>query len=428
MNITKKELGKSVVELVVELSLEEFQPYIKKGTKKLSEEIKIEGFRPGNAPYDLVKQKVGEMTILEEASRLAINGTIWEAIDKNLGASPIGQPQIDILKLAPGNPISYKITISILPEVTLGDYKNAKVKEDAAEVKDDEVEKMISNLRESRVKEALADREVKEGDKVLVDIEMFLDKVPVEGGQGKSVAVIIGKDYFVPGFDKKLLGAKKGEKVEFSLPYPKEHYQANLAGKMVEFIVKINEVYARELPELNDDFAKGFGAKTMADLKIEIRKTIEHEKKHQVEEKAEIKMLGIILEKTKFGDIPELLVQSETEGMIEDLKHSVESQGGKFEDYLTSIKKTHDQLTLDILPDAIKRVKSALMIREIANAEKIEVSEKELDEKIEEILKQYQGYEKVAERVKEPDYRHHMKNILTNRKVVEKLREWNVMK
>lgn len=417
-----------MVELNVELSLEEFNPYIEKSAKKLSEEIKIEGFRPGKAPFELVKQKVGEMTILEEAARLAINGTIWEAIDKNLGASPIGQPQIDILKLAPGNPVAYKITISILPEVKLGDYKDAKVKEDAVEIKDKEIEKMFTNLRESRVKEALVDREIKDSDKVLVDIEMFLDKVPVEGGQGKGVAVIIGKDYFVPGFDKKLIGAKKGEKVEFGLPYPKEHYQKNLAGKMVEFVVKINEIYARELPELNDDFAKSFGAKSLAGMRGDIKKELEHEKKHQTEEKAEIKMLDMILEKTKFGDIPELLVQSETEGMIEELKRTIESQGGKFEDYLMSVKKTYDQLTLDLLPDALKRVKSALMIREIAHVEKIEVSEKEVYEKIEEILKQYQGYEKVAERVKELDYRRHLQNIMANRKVVEKLREFNITK
>lgn len=428
MQISKQSLPKSQIELTVEISAEEFKPYVLRGAAKVSEEVKIEGFRPGKVPYEILKNKIGEMTILEEAGRIAINKTIDKAISENVEGEPVGQPQVNITKLAPDNPFEYKIVLALLPEIKLGDYKNAKVKMRKEEAQDEEVLKTIEHLRESRVKEKIVEREIKDGDKVIVDIEMFLDNVPIEGGQGKGATVIVGKDYIVPGFDKNLIGLKKNETRDFKLPYPEAHYMKNIAGKMVEFKVMIKEIYERELPALDDEFAVSFGLKKFNELKENIKKSIEHEKEHKAEEKAEIEMLDKIIVKTKFGDIPEMLINHEAQIMLAELEHSVASQGGKFEDYLTSIKKTREQLILDLLPDAVKRVKSALLIREIAKAEKIEVSEKEIEEAQENLLKQYKGYEKVEARIKEEGYKNYLRNALNNRKVIEKLKEWNLEK
>lgn len=427
MNVTKKNLEKSQVELTVELSVEEFKPYILRGAENVSKEMKIEGFRPGKVPYEVLKAKIGETVIFEEAARIAINKTIEKAIDENMEkGQAIGQPQVNITKLAPGNPVEYKILLAVLPEVKLGEYKNFKVKVGKTEVKEDEVLKVIEHLREAQVKEALVEREIKDGDKALLDIELFLDKVPVEGGQGKDVAIIIGKDYIIPGFDKNIIGAKKGDKKTFNIPYPEKHHMANLAGKLVDHIVTIKDVYERELPLLDDSFASHFGLKNIDELKSNIKKSLEAEKKEKVEQKAEIEILDKIIEKTKFSDIPDLLIKNESQMMLSELEHGVTHQGGKFEDYLASIKKTKEQLTLDLLPDAIKRVKSALVIREIALKENVKISEKEMEEKIKELLVQYKGYEKIESRVNEPGYRAHLENIMSNRKVIEKLREWNV--
>lgn len=426
MNITKKDLGKSQIELIVELTADEFKPYIKKGAEKVSEEVKIDGFRPGKIPYDVLKQKIGEMTILEEAARIAINKTIDKAIKENVDGQPVGQPQVNIIKLAPDNPLEYKVGLAILPEVKLGNYKEAKIKPAKTEVKDGEVDKAIEQLREMRAKEIISDKEIKITDKVMAGIEMFLDNVPIEGGQSQEAAVIIGKDYFVPGFGEKLIGAKKGETKEFEIPYPKDYHQHNLAGKLVEFRVKIKEVYKRELPGLDDELAKSLGLKSFTELKENIKKNMEAEKKQADEQKTEIQILNKIMEKTKFGDIPEMLINHEAESMLHELEHTIESQGGKFDDYLASLKKTRDQLILDMLPDAVKRVKSALMIREIALAEKIKVEPKEIDEEVERLIKQYKGYEKIEERVKEPGYKMYLQNTMVNRKVIDKLKEWNV--
>ncbi len=429
MKITKKDLEKSQVELNIELTLEEFKPYIKKGVNQVSKEVKIEGFRPGKADYEILKQKVGDMPILEAAARIAINDTIGKAIEQEIkDKQPVGQPQVDIVKLAPNNPLIYKAVLAVLPEVTLGEYKGLGIKEEKEKVSDEEVEKTLNQLREMRVKEVIVDREVKDTDKVLCNVEMFLDNVPIEGGQSKGVAVIIGKGYFVPGFGKKLIGAKKGEIKEFKLLYPKDFHQANLAGKNVEFKVKINEIYSRELPELNDEFASGFGVKKLDELKKSIKENLQKEKEQASKQKTEIAMLDKILEKTKIGDLPEMIINNEAQSMMEEMKTQIESQGGKFDEYLKSINKTYGDLLLEITPNAIKRLKTALMIREIAIKEKIEVSEKEIDEKIEELLKKYKGYEKVEERVKEPSYRAYLSNTIINQKVIDKLREWNIIK
>jgi len=428
MNVIKKNLEKSQVEINVELTLDEFKPYIDQGVIKLSKDVKIEGFRPGKVPYDILKQKIGEMSILEEAARIAINKTIDKALFDNVKEQPVGQPQVSITKLAPDNPMEYKVVLALIPEMTLGDYKNAKVKAEKAEIKDEEIDKTITQLREMRAKEVMSDQPIKDGDKVIANIKMFLDKVPVEGGQSKDTAVIIGKDYFVPGFDKKLIGAKKNDVREFKLPYPKDHHQANLAGKMVEFKVTVKQVFNREIPKMDDELASNFGVKTLDEFKKNVKQSLEHERKHQAEQKTDIKMLDKIMAGCKFSDIPQVLIDHEAQIMMAELEQGVTQQGGKFEDYLTSLKKTREQMMLDIMPDAVKRVKSALMIREIAIKEKIKVEEKEVDEEVEKLIKQYKGYEKVEQRVKEPSYRAYLKNSLTNKKVIDKLREWNVEK
>jgi len=255
MNITKKDLGKSQIELTVEITAEEFKPHILRGAERVSKEVKIEGFRPGKAPYEILKAKIGEMTILEEAARLAVDKTVDSAIRDNVTEQIVGQPQINITKLAPDNPMEYKVVLTLLPETKLGKYKELNIKEAKPEVKDEDAEKLIAQLREMRANEVLSETEVKEGNRVILDVEIFLDKVPVDGGQGKDTGIIIGQNYVIPGFDKKIVGAKKDDVREFSLPYPADYHNKTLAGKMAEFRVKVKEVYTRTLPEVNEEFA-----------------------------------------------------------------------------------------------------------------------------------------------------------------------------
>jgi len=429
MKVTKNILPKSQIEFFVEMTYEEFQPSIEAAAAQISQEVKIDGFRPGKAPLDVVKKKVGEMSILEKAANIAINKSFNKIIEENgKDDKLIGQPQVEITKIAPENPFEFKVIFSTLPKVTLGEYKNLAVPEVKAIIDQKEVEKVIDYLRDTRVKEVTVDREVQNNDKVVANIQMFLDNVPIEGGQTQSATIIVGKEYFVPGFDGKILGAKKNDIKEFKLPYPKDFHQKNLAGKNVEFKVEIKDIFAREIPTMDDEFAKNFGGKDLADLKAMIEKDILGQKSFEAERKTELDMLEKILAKTKFEELPEMLVTNETEKMLIELEENVSKQGGKMDDYLSSLKKTRNELTLDLLPEAVKRVKTALLIREVGELEKIEPTENDIEEKIKSLLEQYKGYAKVEERVKDPNYRTYLKNSIASQKVVEKLKEWNVAK
>jgi len=426
MQTTKKDLEKSQMEISVELSVEEFSPYIKKGAERVAKEVKIEGFRPGKIPYEILKQKIGEMTILEEAANIAIYKTIDEVIEKNtMGRQAIGQPQVNITKLVPQNPLEYKIVISLLPTVALGKYKELKIKTDQPVISVEEINKALTDLQEMRAKESLVDRPVTESDKVTVDVKLFIDKVPVENGAYPDLAVLMGKNYFVPGFDKNLLGAKKNDVRKFFLPYPADHYQANLAGKLVEFEVKIKDVYQRELPELDDELAIIFGLKNLEELKKIIEERMIHEKKHKDDLKYESEMLFKIVDDTKFSELPEVLINSEANNMLAELEQNIVRQGGKFEDYLASLKKDRTTLLLELTPNAIKRAKSALVIREIAVLEKISPTASDVEKKIIELKEQYVGRPEILKMIAEPDYPRYLLNIMTNEQVINRLKEWN---
>jgi len=426
MKVEKKDLKKSQIELLVELSVEEFEPYVKKGADAVAKEVKIDGFRQGNVPYDILRQKIGDMTIIEEGARIAINKLLEKVIKENVTEQIVGQPVIDITKLAPNNPMEFKVVLSLVPAVTLGSYKEAKIKAKKVVVDEKEVERTLNELKEMRVQEILVERESKKDDKVLVDIKMFQDNVPLEGGQGKNAVVIIGKDYIIPGFDKEMTGVKKSDVKEFSLPYPADHYMKNLAGKMVDFKVEILDVYERELPELDDKFAEQFGLKKFAELKDNITKSIKDQKEKEINVSLEKELFDKLIEKTKFGDFPEVLVQHELETMMRELEHSVAENGAKFDDYLKSLNKSRNELALDLAPDALKRVKASLLIREIAVVENIKASEEDVQKYIDGAKKQYHAHKDILTRLDAPEYRDYVANILTSQKVVDALREWNI--
>ncbi|HNV12315.1 MAG TPA: trigger factor [bacterium] len=427
MNVIRKDLEKGQIELKVELSIEEMSPLMEKGAESLSKEIKIEGFRPGKVPFNVLKQKVGELAIMEEAVKISLNKNIYKIIDENIkDKEVVGQPEVEITKLAPGNQAEYKIKVFVLPEVKLGKYKDLGLKENNVVVEEKEIEKIINDLLEMRAKEVISDKVIEKGDKVIASVNLFIDKVPIEDGQNPEVTILTGKNYFVDGFDKNIIGLKKGDKKEFNLVYPEKHYNKNLAGKLVDFKVEIKEVYQRQLPELNDDLAKIFQFKNVSDLKENIKKTIEIQKKREEDQKTEINLLEKIVDDSKFSDIPENLIKNEANLMMHEMEHGLVSQGGNFADYLKSINKTQDQLMLEILPNATKRVKSALILKEIAKEEKITVSESEMNKEIEVLKKKYEKNLEAIKNIDSSHYKAYLENSLINQKTIDFLKKSNI--
>ena len=378
MNITTKKLPKSSLELTIELTVEEMKPFFEKAAVRLSTERPLEGFRPGKAPLDVVMKKFGGAAMMEAAAEEAVRGTYGKAVVQEKVMS-IGSPAIDVKKMAVGNPFIYTAIVTLLPEVTLCDLSSVKVDKKEVKLPEDDVERAIKDLRNMRASEVVSAAAADKTHKIVIDMDMKLDGVALEGGQAKGHQVHMEEEHYIPGFTEMLLGLKKGDSKTFTLTFPKEHYQKNVAGKPVEFTVNVKEIYERQLPEYNDEFAKALGQKTVADLDKLIRENLIDELQHKEDQRQEIAAIEAIVKTSKFGDIPDLLLNDEIGRMIFELKDGISQRGIEWKDYLAKAGKSENQLKLDFAAQAIDRIKAALTIRALAAANSIDVTDRTRD-------------------------------------------------
>lgn len=412
---------KSSVSITVTLTPEELAPFMQRAASKISEQAKIEGFRPGRAPYEVVKATVGEQAILTEAADEAIRKYYVE-IAKQEKLEPIGSPEISIEKIAPGNELSFTAIVSVIPTIELGDYGKISVTELDVVIGDEQVDRVINELRDQRATEALVDRPATTGDKVEVDFDVFRDGVPIEGGSSKKYPLIIGQGRFIPGFEEQIIGMRANEVKEFKLTFPKEYGAKHLAGKECEFKVKITSVFARTLPELNDALASELGFPTVHALREQIQHNLYHEEDHKQQQRIELELVEKLVEKSKIGELPDVLVSAETDKMVNELKQHIMMQGLAFADYLAQLKKSEDQLRLDFVPQAIKRVQSALVTRAIFFKEQLAVTPEDITKEQEEIKRVYAHDKDIATKLQTPEMRDYLENIIGNRKVMEFLK------
>lgn len=420
MTVTKKDLPKSQVELTITIPAAEFDKFLDQAAAKLSKEVDVEGFRPGKAPRSMMEQKLGAAKVFEEAVRLAIPDTFIKVIEQEK-IEAIGQPEIEPQKIARGNEFVYKARVAVLPKVAAPEFTGIKMARKPVKVEEAEVDQVLKDLQKSRAKFLTVKRPVKKGDRVEVDFEAKLNKVTIEGGKSANHPVIIGENKFVPGFEDKLLGMKADETKKFPLIFPKDYYQKNLANREVDFDVKIKLVQEQETPALDDAFAADIGKfKTLAELKHQVRHNFEHEKEHKEENRIEMAIVTELIKKTAI-ELPEVLVKSEQDKIVEEIEQSLGQQGVPFEKYLESIKKTREELSNDQKDSAVKRVKASLILRALADREKVTVTDQELDEEIKKIKeaygKMYQDQPKLLEHFDTEDYRQYLRSMMLNRKV-----------
>ncbi|KKR04273.1 MAG: Trigger factor [Candidatus Uhrbacteria bacterium GW2011_GWF2_39_13] len=422
-NVEKELLEKNVIKLTFTITQEEAQPYFEKAAERISQQTSIPGFRPGHADYTVVKQRVGEMKIMEEALESLVRKSFVETIlAENIDT--VGSPKVDVLKLAPGNDVVFTAEVTLMPKTkSLADVKKLSVKAQTTKVEEKEIDLALRDLQRMRTTEvrATAEKTTSLKDKVVIAMNMKLDNVPLEGGQSPNHSVYLNEEYYIPGFKEKLEGMKEGEEKSFTITFPKEHAQEFLAGKDVMFDITLKELYHLQPPELDDAFAAMMGTKDMTTLREIIGKNLLTEKEQESKSKEEKEMLELVANKSQFEDIPDLLINEEINKMILELQRGVEAQGLEFDTYIKNLGKTLAQMKLDFTPQALMRVKVAIVMREIAKQEKIEVDEKELDEELDRIADQYEEA-KTKEQVYSPQYRDYMEQILRNRKVIEYLR------
>lgn len=415
-------LPKSEAELRIEVGPEEISADLSAAAKRISEATKIPGFRPGHASYDVVKARVGEMKIWEEALETIIRRTYAEALSQN-NLVTVGQPYFSVESLAPGNPIVYKVKTAVLPKIKkLADYRELKIAKKPVEIGEKDVDLALKQLSRMQTKEQEVARAATSADKVTVDMEMFLDNVPLEGGQAKGHGIFLSEDYYIPGLNEKLIGIKKDEKREFSLEFPKEHYQKNIAGKKVDFRVTASAVHELVHPAMDDSFAKTLGQESMARLRELIKKNMLSEAEMKENQKEEIEMLEKIVSGSDFEEIPDILVNSEIERMLKELEYSVAEQGLEFNKYLESIKKTISQLKLDFAPRALQRVKTALVIREISEKEKIGADDAEVANEISKAMNQYSNDPEAQKVLRSDEYAEEARTVSKNKKTIAFLR------
>lgn len=420
-----KKLPKSEVEIMVEISPEELKPFLEKAAVKISQQVKIDGFRPGKAPYDMVVKKVGEAAILEEAIDSIVSKTYYQTIIDNK-LTTIGQPKIELEKSAPGNPFIYKAVAPVLPAVQLGDWKKIKIVRNKIEIKSEQADKVIEDISKMRRKEKLVERPAKTGDRLEVDFDVLRDNVSIENGKQAKYPITIGEGRFIPGFEEQLAGMKAGDSKEFDLAFPEKYYQKDLAGKKATFKVKCNAVYEVELPEINDEFAKqvsGGQYKTADELKAGIKDNLIQEEKNKEEQRLETQLLDKLVQISEFGELPEILLDNEAHRMVHEVEHSLSDQGMSFDDYLKSLNKTKEELQREFRPQAEKRVKSAIAAREIFQKQQLSITDDEVNKEIEELAKRYPANPEVKKQFEIDDYREYLKNMLGNRKVIEFLKK-----
>ena len=397
---------------------------LQRAAKHLAEHVEVPGFRKGAAPYDVLARHLkGEAKIYEEALQRIVGRTLEAAVrERNVDVA--GEPHISVTKMVPPFGVSYKAVLTLFPSVALGDVSNIKLEKKEAKAADEDVEKVITNLREMYAKEAGVDRAAAAGDKVVLDLDVKRDGVVIENGTSKGFHLILGEGRFIPGFEEQIMGLKAGDTEEFELTFPDEYYEKSLAGKPATFSASITQVMERTLPAVDDVFAKDLGhSQTAEDLRKQIRESLQFEKEREEEERFEMAAMDELVKRSTFGEIPEQLVTGEAQKMLAELEQNVVRQGMKFDDYLTSIRKSKEDLTRELRPQAEHRAKISLVGREFGKQQNIQVSEEEVAAEIAIAKKAYQSRPELLARFESREYREYVRNMLASRKIFARLAE-----
>jgi trigger factor len=414
-----RKLPKSQLELKIIVPAGELEKFLDVAAEELSKDLKITGFRPGKAPRKIVEQHVGSEKILAHAAEKAIKKSYVDLIAKNK-IEAVGEPKITITKIAPGNDLEYKAVIGVMPEIKLGNYRKqvkSVKKSEAEEIKSEEIQKEIEHLQKSRAKLITVLREVRVGDRVEIDFEVKVDGKEIEGGKSQNHPLTIGEGYFIPGFEENLIGMKEKEEKEFDLTFPNEYHKKELAGKPARFKVKMKLVQEKELPELNDDFAKGLGNfESLEKLQGSIKEGLAMEQKKKRDEKWRQEVLEKIISECQ-TEIPDVLIESELEKMMAEFEQNISGMGMKLDDYFASIKKTRDEVRNSWKENAEKRVKSALALKEIAKLENISPESAEIEEEMNKTMAYFKNQGDMEKKVDMERLYNYVKGVLTNEKV-----------
>jgi len=415
-----KHLPKSEIELEVFIPAEEMEIFWRLANKNITEKIQVKGFRPGKMPENLLEDQKIQEEIYNETSSLAVKKTYPEVLSEE-DLEPLGNVQIEILKIAPKNEFVYRLKMAILPKFKLPDYKEIAKKtlkeRKKTEVQNSEIEKVVQWLQKSRAEITPIERPAQKGDLVELEINSFIEGQELKKASGKE-SFILAEGRFLPGFEEKIEGLKVGEKKNFTLKVPADYWDETLRNKNLSFEVKLNKVSERRLLEITDEWAKSLGHfNNLEELKNSIKEGILWEKEMKERDRLRILMTERLLQETEMA-LAEVLVENEVNHRLEEVRHLAQDSGMSFEEYLKKIKKDEEILCRDLKGEAMKTLKIALILREIGKLEKCEPKPEEIEKAMNEFLKSYSGKE-AEERIDRKNLFEYTKERLTNEKVFQ---------
>ena len=398
MSVQVENLEKNMVKLTIEVPAEELEKAIDAAYKKQKNQISIPGFRKGKVPRAMVEKMYGVEVFYEDAANTLMQQNYPSAVEES-GVDIVSRPSIDVVQIEKGKPFIYTAEVAVRPEVTLGKYMGVTVTKIDTSVSDDEVAEALEQQRNNNARTiSVTDRPVAVGDTAVIDFEGFVDGVAFEGGKGENHPLEIGSHTFIDNFEDQLVGKNAGDEVEVNVTFPELYQAADLAGKPATFKVKINEIKAKELPELDDEFAQDVSEfDTLAEYKESLKKNLEEKKENEAKRTKEDEAVQKIIDKSKM-DIPEAMIDTQCETMIEEFAQRIAQSGLSMDQYLQFSGLTVDGLKEQVRPEALSRIQASLVLEQIAKDENIEVSDDDVNAEIEKMAASY-GME--ADKLKE---------------------------
>lgn len=398
MSVQVEKLEKNMAKLTIEVSAEEFEKGIQAAYLKEKGKISLPGFRKGKAPRKMIEKMYGVGVFYEEAANNVMPMAYSNAA-KESELEIVSNPDIDIVQIEAGKPFIFTATVAVKPEVTLGEYKGVEVKKADLTVTDEEIEAELKKEQEKNSRTVnVDDRAVENGDMIKLDFEGFVDGVAFDGGKGENYDLTIGSNSFIPGFEDQLVGSKIGEDVDVNVTFPEEYHAKDLAGKAAVFKCKVNAISVKELPELDDEFAQEVSEfDTLDEYKADVKKNLEEKKAAEAKTAKENEAVDKAVENAQM-DIPDPMIDSQVEQMINDYARRLQSQGLSMEQYMQFTGTTMDALKEQVRPQALTQIKSRLVLEKIAEVEDIQISDEKLDE---ELAKMAESYKMELDKLKE---------------------------
>ena len=410
------------VKLNVTIEAEKFDEAIKKVYFKSAKYFNIPGFRKGKAPMNIVEKYYGKEIFYEDAFNEVVPEELEKAVEENK-LEVVSRPDIDVTQIGKGQDLIFTAVFQTKPEAELGKYKGVEIKKVEYKVTDEDIEHELGHMQEHNSRLiSVEDRPVEKGDIANINFEGFVDDVAFEGGKAENHDLEIGSNTFIPGFEDQIIGMKIDEEKDIKVKFPDEYFSKDLAGKDAIFKVKVNEIKKKELPKLDDEFAKDVSEfDTLKELKESIKEKQQKQNDERAKYETQDAVIKAVCENVKV-DIPSGMVETETENMLKDMEQRLAYQGLKLDQYLQMMGKTREEMQKEYEPQATEAIKSRLALEAVIKAEKIEVPEIDVDEKIKEMAKNY-GKENDEEFLKNENVRNYIKQGLESEKAIEFLVE-----